>query len=146
MYSLELIKQLLIITIAGCSLKVIFNFILVCYLKQDGLALSSSLSYFFFFGTSLLLIVNRLQFNIQKIFIQRLLLLLINSFLAYILSLLLCWCIFQFYPYNFIQNIVQLVFFITIYLVNSYYYDKNYINIFVNLIDSTKNELKSTYE
>ena len=45
LYSAKLIKQLLLITILGMMIKIVFNFLLVTHLKQSGLALSTVISY-----------------------------------------------------------------------------------------------------
>jgi putative peptidoglycan lipid II flippase len=52
MYSLHLIKHLLLITILGIAVKLIFNALLVVEMGQYGLALSTSISFIFFFITS----------------------------------------------------------------------------------------------
>ncbi len=69
LYSLNLLKQLLYITIAGIILKLIFNFLLVSVMEQNGLALSTSLSLIFFCIATVVLIFNKIKF--------------INKFLAF---------------------------------------------------------------
>ena len=48
-YSANLIRELLFITLLGITLKIIFNFLLVGNFDHEGLALSTSITYFFFF-------------------------------------------------------------------------------------------------
>ena len=47
-YSLGLLKNLLYLTVLGICLKIFLNFLFVDTLKQNGLALSTSISYIFF--------------------------------------------------------------------------------------------------
>ena len=63
LYSAKLIKQLLYITLVGILIKIIFNFYLVEYFDFVGLALSTSMSYFFFFSASLIVIVRKYRFK-----------------------------------------------------------------------------------
>lgn len=134
MYSLELIKQLLLITIIGCTLKVVLNFILVDGMKQDGLALSSSISYIFFFGTSLLMVRKKLLFSINRIFLQKLILLLINSFISYTISDIIAKNLIIFHTNVFVISCLQLSIFMTIYLLNSYFTQKHYLIDFIKMI------------
>jgi putative peptidoglycan lipid II flippase len=84
-YSFEKIKSLLVITIAGILIKVILSFQLVTIYKQDGLALSTSLTYVFFFSVSYFLIFKHLKFKNVRMFFIDLLFSGINGIVAYIL-------------------------------------------------------------
>ncbi|MFB3056942.1 MAG: lipid II flippase MurJ, partial [Ignavibacteriaceae bacterium] len=55
-YGARLVNSLLIITLGGILIKVILNIILVSEYQQNGLALSTSINFTFFFITSLVLI------------------------------------------------------------------------------------------
>ncbi len=89
MYSLELAKQLLVITVIGCTIKILFNFLLVGSLKQNGLALSTSISYFIFFISSLFFITRIISPEISRIFITKLLILSVDGALAYLMAVLI---------------------------------------------------------
>lgn len=132
MYSIELIKELLIITILGCSLKVFFNFIFVSYMKQDGLALSSSISFVFFFGASLLTLKRKLNF--KNMLLKKLFLILLNSILAFILSFVLSKYIIKYYFDSFQSDFIQLLLFIILFSITIIYTDKNIFKISVNFI------------
>ena len=71
-YSARLIKFLLILTVIGVAIKIALNFLLVDIFYQNGLALSSSISYIFFFFVSISILARRLPFltisNISKEF------------------------------------------------------------------------------
>jgi len=118
MYSMELIKELLFITVLGCTAKVVFNYILVLYLKQDGLALSSSLSYIFFFAATLFLLSRRLNVLMNKIFLNRFIFVLINTSLAFLISTVVLTCLRHLYFNNFYMKLLQLTIFIVVYIVN----------------------------
>lgn len=55
------VKTLFVITVLGIALKITLNFILVDSFKQNGLAISTSLSYIFFFILSLIIIHSMLK-------------------------------------------------------------------------------------
>jgi len=63
LYSAKLIKTLFIITILGVIIKVIFNSVLVGILNYKGLALSTTISYFFFFAASMIAIKITFKFE-----------------------------------------------------------------------------------
>jgi len=56
MYSIGMIKKLLLITLLGIVLKILLNFFLVEKMQQNGLALSTSISYSFFFLAAIITI------------------------------------------------------------------------------------------
>ena len=88
-YSIKLVKSLLIITAIGIILKIIFNYLLVKPLSQDGLALSSSLSYFIFFIISFFYLINKLKLSGIYTFITELLFILFNASISYSLTALI---------------------------------------------------------
>jgi len=88
-YSAGLIKKLLIITIIGTIIKIVLNFILVEEMQQTGLALSTSISYLFFFTASYFLIVVELNFKDKYVFIKEFVFHIINGLFALSISELL---------------------------------------------------------
>lgn len=119
-YSMEFIKELLLITLIGCTIKVFGNLVFVGYFRQDGLALSSSISYIFFFISSLMLVRKKLHFNINSIFLYKLVFILFNAFLALLISRILVPGIIKAdLPANLIQ-ISQMLVFLLVFFVNSF--------------------------
>lgn len=84
-YSFEKTKSLFLITIIGILIKVILSFQLVTNYKQDGLALSTSLSYLFFFSVSYFLIFKHLKFKNFRVFFIEIFFSGLNGFVAYFL-------------------------------------------------------------
>jgi len=62
-YSLGLIKNLLFLSLGGISIKIFLNILLVDTMDQDGLALSTTISYIYFFIGSIFLVYNRIAIN-----------------------------------------------------------------------------------
>ncbi len=60
-YGIGALKFLFVVTIIGISLKFILNFILVGHYKQNGLALSTSLTYLYFFISSIIYVSLKLK-------------------------------------------------------------------------------------
>ena len=82
-YSINLAKILLAITIIGMIIKMSFNFILVESYEQFGLAAATSISYFFFFIISYLIINRKLKIENKSVFYKDFFVYLINCFISY---------------------------------------------------------------
>jgi putative peptidoglycan lipid II flippase len=136
MYSLELIKQLLLITVLGCSIKVILNFILVIYLKQDGLALSSSLSYIYFFTVTFLIINKRLSFRFNKQLFAEIILYIISAVISYIIVVLLSGFI---NPNSVILSFLVVLLFFSLYMLNLWVLKTKSTFFVLNLFSLIKN-------
>ncbi|WP_337864980.1 lipid II flippase MurJ [Ignavibacterium sp.] len=68
-YVYEMVRTLFFVTVLGVCVKLLFNFILVDSMKQNGLVISTSSSYIFFFIMSVLIIHRRLKIlDIKNIF------------------------------------------------------------------------------
>jgi len=114
-YSLDLVKLLLVVTIMGIILKMIFNFLLVEQYQQDGLAISTSISFIFFFAVSYLVINRKLEVRDKTLFIKEFCFYFINSCVC----LLFIKIIANVLPDNNIVNeILIIAFFIILYLLN----------------------------
>ena len=118
LYSAEMVKQLLIITILGCVLKVVLNFALVKSMQQQGLALSSTLSYIFFFLASIFLVNKRLNINNKTLFVRELIFSIANAAVSYYVSALIG-------ELNIFNNataleLLKIVVFVAVYFTNGY--------------------------
>jgi len=114
-YSLNLVKLLLVVTIMGIILKMIFNFLLVEQYQQYGLAISTSISFIFFFSVSYLLINRKLEVSDKTLFIKEFCFYFINSCVC----LLFIKIIANVLPDNkMITELMIIAFFIILYLLN----------------------------
>ena len=130
LYSMNLGKQLLIITILGCSIKITCNFLFVGSLGQNGLALSSSISYIFFFISSLLLVKTQLRLDLNKIIISKFAFILFNTLFSFGLSRIVLHYLVAWESLVFTQ-IIGLLLFVIIFVVNSFMLEsKKILNIF----------------
>lgn len=137
LYSTDMVKHLLVITVAGCLLKIVLNFILVLPMRQEGLALSSTLSYMFFFIASILLVIRKIKINDKTVFVKELVFCAVNALVSYIITIII------FSPAitggSSLDRIFQIIIFISIYLLNSYLTGNNsliqLIVMFKNLKD-----------
>ena len=82
-YSIGKAKVLLVITITGLLLKLFLNFLLVD-LQQDGLALSTSISFIFFFFASYIVLNAKLKIKDRSLFIKDFIIHLINCVICLI--------------------------------------------------------------
>ncbi len=86
-YSAKWIKLLLAVTISGIFIKLLLNFLLVDRYGQNGLALSSSISYFFFFISSFIIINKKLSLKLTGRVLKELFLHVVCALLAYLVVL-----------------------------------------------------------
>ena len=130
-YSLNFIKMLLLLTCLGILLKLIMNFILVGELQQYGLALSTSISYFFFFSASYLILGSKLKIRKKYIFIKELLLCLINA----IISLLLVNIFGKIISLDgLLSDILSIFLFIGLYFINLIFVKHKAVNILYGIV------------
>ena len=133
LYGAKLVNHLLIITIVGIAIKVGFNFIFVEHWKQNGLALSTSLSYIFFFLASYITIYRKLPLKDASIFFKELLLHLINGFVVYLIIEM----IFSAkYPENIFVILMKIFLYLLIYTGNIFIVKSKSLSIVKELINS----------
>jgi putative peptidoglycan lipid II flippase len=84
-YSLGLVKQLLLLTISGIIIKVILNILLVGASRQNGLALSTTFTYIYFFLGGFYLVKNKIKIKQDGYFLKELLFNILNGFICYVL-------------------------------------------------------------
>lgn len=117
-YSINQVKKLLWLTLMGLSLKVILNFILVYYLKQNGLALSTVISYLFFFIGALYIIQRTVNIESKSIFIKELILLIMNSVIAFCVMKIV---LMHLLSSSILYSLFEVTFFVTIFYFNIIY-------------------------
>ncbi len=114
-YGAGLIKNLLYISLIVLLLKVILNFLLVDKMKQDGLALSSTVSYILLSLGCFILVVKKLKFNNLGEFFFTVLFYIFNGLIAYVILLILK----PILQSSFMVNLLlEMSIFITIYFLN----------------------------
>ncbi len=128
MYSAKLVKTLLIIACAGFLIKIVLSFSLVSPLKQNGLALSSSASYIFFFGASFAVAVKKVKLHAKYLFYKDFGVLILNALLSCLLVSILK-------PENFtgsslLNDLIAILFFCSIYIFNAYILEDKSIELF----------------
>ncbi|MGE5860780.1 MAG: oligosaccharide flippase family protein [Ignavibacteria bacterium] len=128
MYSAKLVKHLLIIASAGFLIKIILSFSLVNSLQQNGLALSSSVSYIFFFAASFAVAFKMIKLERKN--------LVYAEFAVSILNALLSWMLVSILnPQSFtgsslLNGSIAVLFFGSIYLFNAWILKDKSIDIF----------------
>ncbi|MBT8380719.1 MAG: polysaccharide biosynthesis C-terminal domain-containing protein, partial [Ignavibacteria bacterium] len=115
LYSAELLKQLLFITIAGIIIKLLINFISVDSLNQSGLAMGTAVSYISFLFFSVYLINKHLKINFTRKIIYDLLFNLVNASVCFVIILIICKLFIQ---GNFFTQIFFLTIFVAIFISN----------------------------
>jgi putative peptidoglycan lipid II flippase len=85
-YSINQVKPLLWLTSIGLLLKVVLNIVLVKDLKQNGLAISTVISYIFFFIGAIYIIQRTINIESKSVFIKEMILLTINGALTFFIT------------------------------------------------------------
>ncbi|MBK9282743.1 MAG: polysaccharide biosynthesis C-terminal domain-containing protein [Sphingobacteriaceae bacterium] len=117
LYGARLIEHLLIISLIGIIIKLVFNYILVGSMKHNGLALSSSLSYTFICLISVLVLSRKFKIPLHVILGKNAIVSIINSIFSYFITLII---VAPFLLDNFLDTIVRIFLFVAIYLFNAY--------------------------
>jgi len=134
-YGAKLVNSLLLITLAGIVLKIVLNFIFVGLWKQNGLALSTSISYVFFFLSSFVLIYRKLPLKSQSLFLKELIFHLTNGVFSYIIIQLLFYYIIP--NYNYI-SLLKILFFLSVYIFNVYLIGNKSLVLVKELLNSVR--------
>ncbi len=129
-FSLNKIKVLLWITVTGLLIKFILNFVLI-ELGQNGLALSTSISYIFFFFSTYLFLNFKLNINNRSLFIKDFIFHLINCTICF-LSIKFIFNIFVIDSILFKSIFILL--FVCIYLINSLLLNHQAMIIFARVV------------
>ena len=131
-YSLGLIKKLLFLTILVVCLKVILNFLLVDILQQDGLALSTSISYVLFFIFSFYFIHKRIKLEKKNVFINEFSFSIINGLLSLIITKILVEVFIAEAPF------IEIIIFLLIFSANILLVNHSLVNLFLRLFNTMK--------
>jgi len=117
LYAAKFVNSLLLITVAGIVLKIALNFIFVGLWKQNGLALSTSITYLFFFLSSFILVYKKLPMKNKSLFLKELVFHLTNGFFSYMVIQLIFYYLMP--NYNYI-NLMKILLFLSVYILNVY--------------------------
>lgn len=130
-YSSGLIKELFLVALFASISKVVLNFILVDPMKQNGLALSSSISFLFLFiGTYFITLKYKLIVS-QWSFTKQLSINLTNGIFSYLISITLFSNIFH--KSNLVE-ISQIILFILIFISIAKLTDQYYLNVYIETL------------
>jgi putative peptidoglycan lipid II flippase len=113
-YSAGLISKLLVITGIGITLKILLNYFLVIKLEQNGLALSTSITYIFFFMSSLFLVYKNFPFINKSFFLPETLLHILNC----LISIIITKQISLFFPKSIFYSLIEITIFFMIIILN----------------------------
>jgi len=143
-YSKKLIGYLLLVAVISISLKFLLNFIFVDQFKQNGLALSTTLSYSSFFFFSFLVVMLRIKVRDKSYFFRELLWGLVNGTVGILLSSWVTSLLFQ--DFSIVSDIFQIVIFVLIYGLNSIISEHHSITLLTNTLLTYKHSRKSQVE
>ena len=132
-YASRMVRYLLILSTAGLVIKVLLNFMLVGPLAQEGLALSTSITYIFFFVSGSWLIFSVLKISGNKKFYSELILNLSNVAFSLLISLIVSESLMD-EPKIYL---LQIILFLSLYAFNAYLIRHNAIGI----LKSVKNRV-----
>ncbi len=135
LYGAHLMNGLVIITISGVILKIIMNFTLVGRYQQNGLALSTSISYIYFFLSSIILIKYRIPEIKHLLFFKNLFFYLITGLICYSIVEIL---FDSFYTLSYYKDIFKIILFYTLFLFSLTLSDHYSVKLIASLIRTIK--------
>ena len=114
-YGAGLIKDLLSISVFVFLFKIILNFLLVEKLKQNGLAVSTSICYIILSLSCYILTLKKINIRITKQFIYGILFYLLNGLFSYLILIIAR----EYLDFNYLINfLLQFLIFIGVYMLN----------------------------
>lgn len=128
LYSTKMIRQLLTVVILAAISKIFFNFILVEYFEQDGLALSTSISFLILFVGSYIILIYKKIIFISYFFIKNFALNIFNGFASYIIINLIFQSLFG---EGVILRLIMINLFITMYIINANVTKQKSLQLFI---------------
>jgi len=140
-YSLNKIKMLLWITVVGLLIKLVLNFLLID-LKQNGLALGTSISYIFFFFATYFILNANLKIKNRSLLIKDIVMHFTNCIICF-LTVRFIYSIFDIN--NIVLDATVILFFVCIYSLNSILLKHQSLIIFTRVIENLgfKNRIKA---
>jgi len=143
-YVYEMVKTLFFVTILGISLKLILNFILVDSLKQNGLVISTSISYIFFFIVSVLIIQKGLKILEIRTILNKVLFYAINGMVSFIVIKILFTLV---QSESILFDLLKIFLFFLIYYINNLFlndlYQRKLLDELIRILSlSNKNQSK----
>lgn len=134
-YSTGLIKTLLIITVTGSLLKILLNYLLVESMQHNGLALGTTISFLFLFISCFVVLNFKLKLKITSVFVSNLFIMIANSFISFLIVQIL----FDIFSIrNLAMDMLRIIIFILIFVVNIILINHPSIKIFLNVYERFK--------
>jgi len=127
LYSFQKITFLLFLTISVLSLKFLMNYLLVNSLKQNGLAISTSISYTIFFLFAFIKVKSKLKINFEPKIFSSFLFYLLNALFSYFIATVI---VFTLNPNTIFFDLFSIIIFLVFYYLNNQIFrDENQILI-----------------
>ena len=133
LYGSKMIKQLFLIVITAALSKIVLNFILVKIMKQDGLALSTSISFFILFAGGYLTLISKKIISTNLLFIKNVTINIINIILSYVSVKIFFYLLFG---EELVYRILLLFAVLLVYLINSIIIKREALQVFIRTIKS----------
>lgn len=133
-YSISQVKSLLVITLIGVIIKLVLNFLFVDY-QQNGLALSTSISFIFFFFASYLVLNRKLHIKNSLLFYKETLFHLLNGVLCILII-----SIFrdQLLHNNVVTELTSILLFVALYIFNVFLVKHSAFNISIKVLNQLR--------
>jgi len=141
-FSAGMLKILLLITMMSCFIKIGINILIVGYMKQNGLALSTSITYLFLFIASVHIMQWKLKVIDAKMVYFTIGFLVLNGIFSYLLMEIL---FHNFHLSYFMQEILQIFIFIYIYYQNLVIFNYSPMEYLRNIIFDKFNLIRKEY-
>ncbi len=129
-YSINKIKSLLLITIIGVFLKLLLNIFLLS-MQQDGLALSTSASYIFFFFASFFVLNSNLKIKNRSLFVKEIFFHGANCGLSILVTEII---VNHMFTKGILNDLLSITLFVIIYIFNTSLIAHNSMNLTIKIL------------
>jgi len=133
LYAAKLVNALLLITVTGIVIKIVLNFILVNEYQQNGLAIATSISFIFYFFSSIILIYGKLKLQNTSFIGKEMFFYIMNGLVSYCIVFLCSKSLYAGFAYN---QIFQLILFCILFYMNLLVVKHNSISLLKTMLAS----------
>ena len=133
LYAAKLVNALLLITITGIVIKIVLNFILVNEYQQNGLAIATSISFIFYFFSSIILIYVKFKLQNKSFLGKEMIFYVFNGLISYFIVFIFSKSLEVTSPHN---QIIQLILFCILFYMNLLIVKHNSISLLKTMLAS----------
>jgi putative peptidoglycan lipid II flippase len=137
LYAAKLVNALLLITITGIVIKIVLNFILVTKFQQNGLAIATTISFIFYFFSSVILVYRKFEIQNKTFLNKEIIFYVCNGLISYFVVFIFSKRLDFTFPNN---QILQMVLFCILFYMNLLIIKHNSVSLLKTMLTSMRSK------